>query len=62
MNRIALLIVTLAVSINALAFAHDVDLDGDTAPNSKGIQMCTGPHMAVTRSRPQTPQERRTRA
>jgi len=57
MNRIALFIVTLAVSINAPAYAHDIDLDGDTAPNSMGIQMCTGPHMSVTRSRPQTPQD-----
>ena len=57
MNKIALLIVTLAVSINAPAYAHDIDLDGDTAPNAMGSQMCTGPHMVVTPSRPQTPQD-----
>ena len=58
MNKIALLIiVTLAVSINAPAYAHDIDLDGDTAPNAMGTQMCTGPHMVVTPSRAQTPQD-----
>src|SRR5271156_4010877 len=57
MNKIALLIVTLAVSINAPAYAHDLDLDRDPAPNAMGIQMCTGPHMVVTPSRPQTPQD-----
>jgi hypothetical protein len=60
MNKLALLTVTLALSINAPAFAHDpetVDVDGDSAPNAMGIQMCTGPHMTVTQSRPQTPQD-----
>jgi hypothetical protein len=57
MNKIVLLIVTLAVSISAPAYAHDLDLDGDTAPNAMGIQMCTGPHMVVTPSRPQTTQD-----
>jgi len=57
MNKIALLIFTLGVSISAPAYAHDLDLDGDTAPNAMGIQMCTGPHIMVTPSRPQTPQD-----
>jgi hypothetical protein len=55
MNKLALLTVTLALFINAPAFAQD--LDGDSAPNAMGIQMCTGPHMTVTQSRPQTPQD-----
>jgi len=60
MKKLGLLTVTLALSINAPAFAHDpatVDVDGDSAPNAMGIQMCTGPHMTVTQSRPQTPQD-----
>lgn len=60
MNKLALLTVTLALSLNASAFAHDataIDLDGDSAPNSMGTQMCTGPHMAITALRPQTPQD-----
>jgi hypothetical protein len=58
MNKLALLIVALAVSINAPAYAHDVDLDGDTTPNAMGgVKMCTGPHMVVTPSRAQTPQD-----
>ncbi len=57
MNKIALIIVTLAVSINAPAYARGIDLDGDTAPNAMGVQMCVGPHMVVTPSRPQTPQD-----
>jgi hypothetical protein len=58
MNKLALLTITLALSINAPAFAQDLvataDLGGDSAPNAMGIQMCTGPHMTVTRLRPQT--------
>ena len=58
MNKFGLLTVALALSLNAPAFAHDLgDIDGDTAPNSMGIQMCTGPHMTVTQSRAQTPQD-----
>jgi hypothetical protein len=61
MNKLALMTVTLALSFSAPAFAHDLastgDLDGDSAPNAMGVQMCSGPHMAVTRSRPPTPQD-----
>jgi hypothetical protein len=60
MNKLVLLTVTLAISINAPAFAHDLaafaDPD-DSAPNAMGGQMCTGPHMAITPLRPQTPQD-----
>ena len=40
MNKLALLTVTLAISMNAPAFAHDMgpmkDMDGDSAPNAMG--------------------------
>ena len=61
MNKLALLTVTLAISINAPAFAHDMgamkDMDGDSAPNAMGGQMGMGAHMVMTPSRPQTPQD-----
>ncbi|MGC2492089.1 hypothetical protein [Candidatus Binatus sp.] len=58
MNQLAILTAALALSISAPAFAHDLgDLEGDNSPNSMGIRMCTGPHMTVTQSRPQTPQD-----
>jgi hypothetical protein len=61
MNKLALLTVTLALSFGSSALAHDlaatVDVDGDSTPNAMGVQMCSGPHMIVTRSRPQTPQD-----
>src|SRR5208282_3470543 len=60
-HRLALLTVTLALSINATAFAHDMaamgDMDGDTAPNAMGGQMGMGAHMVMTPSRPQTPND-----
>ena len=59
MNKLALLTVTLALSMNAPAFAHDMaamgDMDGDSAPNAMGGQMGMGAHMVMTDSRPQTP-------
>ena len=59
MNKLALLTVTLALSINTPAFAHDMaamgDMDGDSAPNAMGGQMGMGAHMVMTDSRPQTP-------
>jgi len=61
LNKLALLIVTLALSFNAPAFAHDMaamgDMDGDSAPNAMGGQMGMGAHMVMTESRPQTPQD-----
>jgi hypothetical protein len=61
MNRFGLLVVTLALSFNAPAFAHDMaamgDMDGDSAPNAMGGQMGMGAHMVMTPSRPQTPQD-----
>ncbi len=61
MNKLALLTVTLALSISAPAFAHDMaamgDMDGDSAPNAMGGQMGMGAHMVMTDSRPQTPQD-----
>jgi hypothetical protein len=58
MNKLALLTVALALSINAPAFAHDMaamgDMDGDSAPNAMGGQMGMGAHMVMTDSRPQT--------
>ena len=61
MNKLTLLIVALALSISAPAFAHDMaamgDMDGDTAPNAMGGQMGMGAHMVMTPSRPQTPQD-----
>ncbi len=61
MNKLALLTVTLALSMNAPAFAHDMgamkDMDGDSAPNAMGGQMGMGAHMVMTDSRPQTPQD-----
>ncbi len=61
MNKLALLSLTLAISINAPAFAHDMgamkDMDGDSAPNAMGGQMGMGAHMVMTDSRPQTPQD-----
>jgi hypothetical protein len=61
MNKLALLTVTLAISMNAPAFAHDMgamkDMDGDSAPNAMGGQMGMGAHMVMTDSRPQTPQD-----
>jgi hypothetical protein len=56
MNKLAILAAAIVLSINAPAFAHEIgDVDGDTAPNSMGGQMCTGPHMLITPSRAQTP-------
>jgi hypothetical protein len=59
MNKLALLTVTLALTMNAPAFAHDMaamgDMDGDSAPNAMGGQMGMGAHMVMTPSRPQTP-------
>jgi hypothetical protein len=61
MNKFGLLLVTLALSINAPAFAHDMaamsDMDGDTAPNAMGGKMGMGAHMVMTPSRPQTPKD-----
>jgi hypothetical protein len=61
LSKLALLTVTLALSISAPAFAHDMaamgDMDGDTAPNAMGGQMGMGAHMVMTASRPQTPQD-----
>jgi hypothetical protein len=58
MSKLALLAATLALSISAPAFAHDMaamgDMDGDTAPNAMGGQMGMGAHMVMTDSRPQT--------
>ena len=52
MNKLALLTVTLALSMNAPAFAHDMaamtDMDGDSAPNAMGGQMGMGAHMVMT--------------
>jgi hypothetical protein len=61
MKKLALLIVTLALSFSAPALAHDMaamgDMDGDSAPNAMGGQMGMGAHMVMTPSRPQTPQD-----
>ena len=61
MKKLGLLAVTLALTFNAPAFAHDMaamgDMDGDTAPNAMGGQMGMGAHMVMTPSRPQTPQD-----
>ena len=61
LNKLALLTVTLTLSISAPAFAHDMasmgDMDGDSAPNAMGGQMGMGAHMVMTASRPQTPQD-----
>lgn len=61
LNKLALLTATLALSISAPAFAHDMaamgDMDGDSAPNAMGGQMGMGAHMEMTESRPQTPQD-----
>jgi hypothetical protein len=61
MNKLTLLIVALALPINAPVFAHDMaamgDMDGDSAPNAMGGQMGMGAHMVMTESRPQTPQD-----
>lgn len=61
MNKLGLLTVALALSINAPALAHDIaamgDMDGDAAPNAMGGQMGMGAHMVMTPSRPQTPQD-----
>ncbi len=62
MNKLILLIVALALSINAPAFAHEMaamaDMDGhDGAPNAMGGQMGMGAHTVMTPSRPQTPQD-----
>ncbi len=62
-HRLGFLIVTLALSIFASAFVQDtaamgdVDGDSDTAANAMGIKMCSGPHMVMTLSRPQTPND-----
>ena len=61
MNKLAILTVTLALSISGPAFAHDMaamgDMDGDSAPNAMGGQMGMGAHMVMTAPRPQTPQD-----
>ena len=66
MNKFALLIVALALSISAPAFAHDMaamgDMDGDTAPNAMGDQMGMGAHMVMTPIAPANAARRRTRA
>jgi len=61
-HRLGFLIVTLALSINAPAFAHDMaemeEMDGhDMAPNAMGGQMGMGAHMVMTSSRPQKPND-----
>src|SRR5208282_5059225 len=61
-HRLGFLIVTLALSINAPAFAHDMaemeESDGhDMAPNAMGGQMGMGAHMVMTSSRPQAPND-----
>jgi len=61
-HRLGFLIVTLALSINAPAFAHDMaemeEMDGhDMAPNAMGGQMGMGAHMVMTSSRPQAPND-----
>ena len=61
-HRLGFLIVTLALSINAPAFAHDMaeteERDGhDMAPNAMGGQMGMGAHMVMTSSRPQAPND-----
>jgi len=59
MKKLAILTAAIALSLNAPAFAHDFfghsDEDGDAAPNAMSGQMCTGPHLSITPSRPQTP-------
>jgi hypothetical protein len=58
MNKPGLVLVTLALSI-AIAVGHDMamaDADDVAGPNSMSGQMCSGPHIAITPSRPQTPQ------
>jgi hypothetical protein len=63
MNKFGLLLVTLALSVSAPAFAHDMaamgDIDGHggAAPNAMGGQMGMSAHMVMTPSRPQTPQD-----
>jgi hypothetical protein len=59
MNKPGLVLVTLALSI-AIAVGHDMamaDADDVAGPNSMSGQMCSGPHIAITPSRPQTPQD-----
>ena len=61
-HRLGFLIVTLALSINAPAFAHDMaemeEMDGhDMAPNAMGGKMGMGAHMVMTSSRPQKPND-----
>ncbi|HEY9158763.1 MAG TPA: hypothetical protein VIO10_12575 [Candidatus Binatus sp.] len=61
-HRLGFLTVTLALSINAPAFAHDMaamaDMDShEMAPNAMGGQMGMGAHMVMTSSRPQTPND-----
>ena len=66
MNKLALLTVTLALSMNAPAFAHDMaamgDMDGDSAPNAMGGQMGMGAHMVMTRFASANSAGHRTRA
>ena len=62
MHKLGPLVVTLALSLSAPAFAHDMaamgDVGGrDAAPNAMGGQMGMGAHMVMTQSRPQTPQD-----
>ncbi len=61
-HRLGFLVVTLALSINAPAFGHDMaeteERDGhDMAPNAMGGQMGMGAHMVMTSSRPQAPND-----
>jgi len=61
-HRLGLLVVTLALSITAPAFADDMaamgDMGGhDMAPNAMGGRMGMGAHMVMTASRPQTPND-----
>jgi hypothetical protein len=59
MHKVRLIAVALALSIS-IAVGHNMAAMGDeddSAPNSMGGQMCTGPHIAITPSRPQTPQD-----
>jgi len=63
MNRhtLGFLIVMLALSINAPAFAHDMaemeEKNDDMALNAMGGRMGMGAHMVMTSSRPQTPND-----
>jgi hypothetical protein len=62
MNQHKLVVLTVALALSiAPVFVHQMGAMGDEddiGPNSmSGVQMCTGPHMAVTPLRPQNPQD-----